>query len=214
MSGKKSLVFLGLFFSTLPMSAYADGVVPAVNQFADMLTGLFDSSSQAIDDSEYLDVSVRHCSVMVTDLPADKRDGRFLALRQSVSTDAKPYRVRILRVFAGVSEETVRVSSFALNDNSDISELCFKPEAERIISFSQLAEEKCTTESRLQNSTFVGGTVGDGCPSSRAGAVRMTSELTLDAQGMTTWDRGWTAQGQLAWGPEKGPYIFERVTKQ
>lgn len=214
MSGKKSLVFLGLFFSTLPVNAYADGVAPAVNQFADMLTGLFDSSSQAIDDSEYLDVSVRHCSVMVTDLPADKRDGRFLALRQSVSTDAKPYRVRILRVFAGVSEGTVRVSSFALNDNSDISELCFKPEAERIISFSQLAEEKCTTESRLQNGTFVGGTVGDGCPSSRAGAVRMTSELTLDAQGMTTWDRGWTAQGQLAWGPEKGPYKFERVTKQ
>lgn len=195
-------------------SACADETNASVNHFADLLNGVFDSSSQAIDDSSYLDVTVRHCAVAVTDLPADKRSGRFLALRQSVSTEANPYRVRILRIFAGSTADSVRVSSYATTTDVNLAELCFKPEAERTVSFKQLSEEKCTTESQYRDGQFVGGTTGDGCPSSRAGAVRMTSELTLSGQGMTTWDRGWNAAGQVVWGPETGPYRFERVSKQ
>jgi hypothetical protein len=187
---------------------------PAVNTFADLLLGSFDSSAQAIDDSDYLDVTVRHCSVTVTDLPSSMSSGRFLALRQSVSTSATPYRVRILRIFAGESPDVVRVSSFATVRGLNVADLCFKPEAQRTISYKILDEEKCTTQARLQDGQFTGGTTGDGCPSSRSGAVRMTSELSLNAQGMTTWDRGWNATGELVWGPEAGPYRFERVTSQ
>lgn len=203
-----------LSFALTAQNAFAGSNTPTVDYFAELLTGVFDSSAQAIDDSTYLDVTVRHCTVKVADLPLGKRSGHFLALRQSVSTDANPYRARILRIFAGETPDVVRASSYATLPGVDITNLCFKPEVERVISFKQLAEEKCTTESRYVDGSFVGGTTGQGCPSSRAGAVRMTSEITLNGQGMTTWDRGWNAAGELAWGPEKGPYRFERVTAQ
>jgi hypothetical protein len=187
---------------------------PTVNEFADLLVGVFDSSAQAIDDSSYLDVTVQHCPVTVTDLPQDKNSGRFLVVRQSVSTSSRPYRLRLLRIFAGPSKGTVLTSSFAAKDNFDFSDLCFKPESERLVSFSQFTEEKCTTFAQSLNGIFVGGTPVEGCPNSRSGAVRMTSELKLSTQGMTTWDRGYNAAGQLVWGPESGPYQFERVSEQ
>ena len=207
-----SKVILGLL--PVSTSAMAGESSPVVNQFADLLLGTFDSSAQSIDNSDYLDVTVQHCSVTVTDLPSAVSSGRFLALRQSVSTSANPYRVRILRIFAGESPDMVRVSSFATVRGLNVADLCFKPKEERTISFNILDEEKCTTQARLQDGRFTGGTTGEGCPSSRSGAVRMTSELTLTQQGMTTWDRGWNAQGQLVWGPETGPYTFERVSTQ
>ncbi|MFZ9520531.1 MAG: chromophore lyase CpcT/CpeT [Silvanigrellaceae bacterium] len=212
LSAAMLIAFFSAFASSL--TAFAAEKNPLVNNFADLLTGMFDSSSQAIDDSEYLDVTVHHCAITVNNLPRDKRSGRFLALRQSVSTSDSPYRVRVLRIFAGENSDVVRVSSYGTMEGINLSDVCFKPENERMIGFAQLAEEKCTTESHYENGRFVGGTTGEGCPSSRAGAVRMTSEITLDGKGMTTWDRGWNAAGQVVWGPEKGPYRFERVTAQ
>jgi hypothetical protein len=204
--------FLCLFIASA--TSVADEPSSAVNTFADMLEGTFDSSAQAIDNSEYLDVTVRHCTVAVSDLPTAKSSGRFLALRQSVSTGETPYRVRILRVFAGESSDTVRVSSYSTVRGVNVADLCFKPADQRTVSYRILEEEKCTTESRLKDGEFTGGTTGEGCTNSRAGAVRMTSEITLNKQGMTSWDRGWNAQGQVVWGPEAGPYKFERVSAQ
>ena len=186
----------------------------ATKQFAQMLLGTFYSSTQSIDDSDYLDVTVLHCKVQVSGLPEELRDGEFLALRQSVSTSANPYRVRVMRVFQGDDAQSVRVSSFAPQQGINLAQLCSLPEAQRTVDFSQLTGEKCTTSATLNGEEFVGGTTGEGCPSNRGGAVRMTSELTLNANKMTTWDRGWTADGQLAWGPEKGPYQFEKVLSQ
>ncbi|NBO39406.1 hypothetical protein EBU99_12570 [bacterium] len=199
---------------SLAAQATAANNNPLVDKFAELLTGLFDSSAQGIDDSEYLDVTVRHCAVTVTDLPENFNSGRFLALRQSVSTSKNPYRVRILRIFSGEQNGTVKVSSFAAQSGVDLAELCFKPEAERIVSFTQLSEEKCTTSSHLEGDVFVGGTSAEGCKSERSGAVRMTSEIRLDEKGFSTWDRGWDSANHLVWGPEKGPYKFERVSSQ
>jgi hypothetical protein len=207
---------LALFCSTLLSgNATAQQTSPLVDEVAELLRGTFDSSTQAIDDSDYLDVTVQHCNVQMKDLPANVSSGRFLALRQSVSTSPEPYRVRILRVFASAEKGAVDASSFAPKPGVDFSELCFKPESERLISFADLSEERCTTTlKKVGVASFVGGTSKEGCPSTRMGSVRMTSEVRLNAEGMSTWDRGWDAQGNLAWGPEKGPYQFERIATQ
>jgi len=210
---RAGLSLLGVVFLSTPAAAQPNA--PVVDEFAQLLLGIFDSSTQAIDDSDYLDVSVRHCNVVVKDAPAQFASGRFLALRQSVSTSADPYRVRILRVFSGSEKDAVNTSSFAPKAGIDFSDLCFKPEAERVVSFADLSEERCTTTAKKDaDGSFAGGTTSEGCPSTRMGSVRMTSEVKLNAEGMSTWDRGWDAQGNLAWGPAKGPYRFERVSAQ
>jgi hypothetical protein len=204
-------VLLNFAFATEARSEKANSTV---DEFANLLLGTFDSSTQSIENSDYLDVTVRHCNVVMNNLPTDFASGRFLALRQSVSTSEDPYRVRILRVFEGEEKNAVRTSSFAPKQGIDLSELCFKPEDERTVSFSDLSEERCTTTAVKAGDAFVGGTTSEGCASNRMGAVRMTSEVKIDANGMSTWDRGWDAQGNLAWGPSKGPYQFERVVAQ
>jgi CpeT protein len=60
--------------------------------------------------------------------------------------------------------------------------------------------------------SFMGGTIGRGCASDLRGASFATSEVVIDAKGLTSWDRGFNAAGEHVWGAEKGGYRFERVS--
>ena len=57
---------------------------------------------------------------------------------------------------------------------------------------------------------FVGSTVGTSCESSLAGAAYATSEVTIFADRLVSWDRGFDAEGHQVWGAEKGAYVFVR----
>jgi hypothetical protein len=37
------------------------------------------------------------------------------------------------------------------------------------------------------------------------------SDVTLSAEELVTWDRGYDAAGKQVWGSTKGPYMFKRV---
>lgn len=199
---------------TQPLSADDNSTPSIVNEFAQLLVGQFDSSAQAIDNPNYLDVTVRHCPIVVRNVPSHLLGSRFLALRQGISSETNPYRVRIIRIFAGESAQEVKAASFALKPAADVAEICSKPESERTVDFETLSQERCTTTLVKKGEEFTGGTSPEGCPSDRMGAVRMTSEVKVNAQGMSTWDRGWDARGALAWGPAQGPYQFERTETQ
>jgi hypothetical protein len=36
--------------------------------------------------------------------------------------------------------------------------------------------------------------------------------VVIDANGMTSWDRGFDAAGRQVWGSEAGGYRFERIS--
>ena len=38
-----------------------------------------------------------------------------------------------------------------------------------------------------------------------------TSEVSIEARAITSWDRGFDADGAQVWGAEKGPYVFART---
>jgi hypothetical protein len=65
---------------------------------------------------------------------------------------------------------------------------------------------------RADGQTWTGGTDGHGCPSSREGAAYTTSEVTLTATELRSWDRGFDAKGKQVWGSTAGPYIFVKET--
>ena len=58
--------------------------------------------------------------------------------------------------------------------------------------------------------SFVGSTVGDACKSTLRGASYATSEVSVTSGGITSWDRGYSADDEQVWGAKKGPYVFER----
>ena len=49
------------------------------------------------------------------------------------------------------------------------------------------------------------------CPNSYKGAVRMTNQTVITAEGYGNWDRGWSADDDLVWGPAEGGYAFDRI---
>jgi hypothetical protein len=57
---------------------------------------------------------------------------------------------------------------------------------------------------------FEGSTVGDHCRNAYKGAAYAVSYLALTADGMTNWDRGFDADGNLKWGPAAGGYQLLR----
>jgi len=61
---------------------------------------------------------------------------------------------------------------------------------------------------RTGDERFEGSTRGDGCASSLAGASYATSEVVVTPGRLLSWDRGWDASGEQAWGATGGGYEF------
>jgi hypothetical protein len=58
---------------------------------------------------------------------------------------------------------------------------------------------------------FIGGTHEKDCESQLRGASYATTEVKLEAAAMTSWDRGFDAQGRQVWGATTGGYRFLRL---
>jgi uncharacterized protein (DUF1330 family) len=58
---------------------------------------------------------------------------------------------------------------------------------------------------------FEGGTIGTQCRNAYKGSAYVISRTSLAPDGMTNWDRGISADGELRWGPAAGGYRFRRV---
>jgi hypothetical protein len=67
----------------------------------------------------------------------------------------------------------------------------------------------CTLHLRAEGDAWRGGTKGRGCESKRGGAAYSTAEVTIDAKGVRTWERGFDTAGKEVWGA-KAPYEFSK----
>lgn len=63
----------------------------------------------------------------------------------------------------------------------------------------------------MPDGSFVGRTEGNGCASELRGAAYATSEITLTASEMVSWDRGFNSAGKQVWGAPTGGYRFKRL---
>lgn len=63
---------------------------------------------------------------------------------------------------------------------------------------------------RVGPDAFAGSTLGAQCAGALPGLAYITRELTVTAQGLRTWERGYDAAGQQVWGPSTGPEELRR----
>jgi hypothetical protein len=203
---------LGAFSAFVSQSGTADQLPVVLEdqriEVGRWLLGTMDSSLQSIDDPSYFDVSLRHCEVVVDggQIPLE-----YLLVLQSISTAPTPYRVRVTQLQVDLNVEAVTTTNFQLADGIDVAGFCDRPLSERRLSKSDLVVNRCTTYLRKDGERYIGGTVSEGCPSSINGAVRVTSEVELGPNSLSSWDRGWKADGSQAWGAVRGPYQFMRT---
>ncbi|MBL8717213.1 MAG: chromophore lyase CpcT/CpeT [Myxococcales bacterium] len=170
------------------------------------LTGRFDSVTQAKADLSYFEIQLQTCKVEAPALGA-----HVLYVEQArMDTLSAPYRQRLYVIEKKGAGAVSRV--FELVSPVKAKGLCKDPS--RIAFDPTMVTERagCAVVVNWETDRFVGGTNGRDCPSDLSGATYATSEVTIDAAGMKSWDRGFDDAGVQKWGATKGGYVFERRT--
>jgi hypothetical protein len=171
------------------------------------LHGRFDSVEQSKKDKEYLAIQLLTCRV---DVPALGQHVLYVeqAMLESVSS---PYRQRLYVIEAREPAATRVVSRvFEFKRPASVRGLCAKPEPVAIDAADVEERAGCNVELEWNGESFVGGTVGKNCSSTRPGTAYVTSVVTVHENELESWDRGWDASDQQAWGAVSGGYHFVR----
>lgn len=198
----------GLIVALLLLAAWAAPAVDAdVKRLAGFLTGRFASTAQAAADPEYFDVRLHSARIW-----PDRDDGIWLYVEQAMATALdRPYRQRVYRVFRRDDGKLIS-AVYTLRDPASAVGAWKQDAPLAGLSVDDLElRAGCEMVLETKEDGFTGGTVGRNCPSDLRGAAYATSQAVIDARGMRTWDRGYTADGQQVWGAVKGPYQFDRI---
>lgn len=197
-----------------PINEPSDDAGPGFDvqeRFSDWLSGAFDSSAQAAADLQYFAIQLVACPVDATEIGE-----QVLYVEQAVmDSPDQPYRQRLYLIEGDAVEPLVATSEvFLLDAPEEVVGICdLDPDERPAFSDADAAlKESCGVRTTWEEdeAMFVGGTVGEGCESTRDGASYATAEVEVSADLMTSWDRGFDADGDQVWGATAGPYEFLR----
>lgn len=179
----------------------------ARRQLAQWLEGRFDSSAQSVRDRRYFDVTLAVCAVSAPGVGATA-----LYVEQALRGRA-PYRQRLYVIDSGADGARVAQSRvFEFVDPSSVVGLCDREGAQSVEVDAVIERAGCTVTLALEGDHFVGETSGRECLSTLMGASYATTQITLSAQRLESWDRGFDSADRQVWGATAGPYQFERRT--
>ncbi len=203
------LAALAVCLLTACASLSRDTRVEPSTEVARLLGGSFSSAAQAGEDPDYFDIRLH-----VVPIWTERADGPWLYVEQAASRSLdRPYRQRVYRVMPG-DAASVRSRVYELpGDPLRFAGAWRAPRPlDRLTPSDLVPMEGCDVVlSRGEDGAWCGGTVGEGCATEWGGAAYATSVVELEPGGMTSWDRGWSAEGVQVWGAVKGPYRFTRL---
>ena len=179
-----------------------------VARLADWIQGEFSSEQQAQTNSNYLNIYLNAVRIW-----PEKLGARWIYVEQAqADQQAKPYRQRIYQVITGTHADLeVRIYSFAPSQTPPAGSYKDPSWFQRIDPVFLVPLGGCTMHFTTNtDGTFTGRIKGTGCRSTLHGADHTSSEVTVTAQEIRSWDRGWDSNGTQVWGPTTGPYIFLR----
>lgn len=196
-------LMLGRLSAAAPTSPADD-----LNRLANALTGSFSNAEQSRGDKAFQFVVLHAVRIW----PA-RSDGPWLYVEQAMAdAPGMPYRQRVYQLAVG-ADGTLESRVYALVDPVAATGAWQKPMPLAELTPAALsARDGCTVFLRaLPDGSFVGGTRGNGCASDLRGASHATSEVTISADDLITWDRGYNAVGRQVWGSTRGGYRFKRT---
>jgi len=176
-----------------------------VDQLMKLMTGSFDSSSQAARDTNYFDISLHM-------YPIWKDRGAWLYVEQALSArqDA-PYRQRIYHL-ESMGEGRVRSVVYTLPDPKAFIGAWKTPQSfEELNPLDLSLRGGCDVIlARINKNRYEGSTEGKSCESSLGGASYASSKVFIRRDRIESWDQGWDIKDQQVWGAETGAYVFMR----
>jgi glycosidase len=172
------------------------------------MTGSFSSLAQARADSDYLDIRLE-----VVPIWTGRKDGPWLYVEQALAARRhRPYRQRVYHL-VDRGDGTMMSEVYSLEDPLRFAGDWKQDEPLAGLSPDSIGvREGCAVLLRRTSAgTFEGSTMERECGSELRGAVYATSEVTVTLDRLTSWDRGFDAEGNQVWGAAKGPYIFDKL---
>ena len=172
------------------------------------MTGSFSSREQALSDTNYFDIRLEMRPIW-----PERGNGYWLYVEQAAADHLdRPYRQRVYHVTEQL-DGSIRSDVYEIPDP-----LRFAGAWKRSDRLGDLTPDSLTVKpgcavilERVSEGAFEGGTVGEGCLSDLRGARYATSVVRLTPDGLTTWDRGYDADGNQVWGATGGGYVFKRI---
>jgi len=181
--------------------------VDDATRLAAWLSGEFDSADQAQADSSYYAIRMVICPIDLPDLGE-----HVLYVEQAQMSDLdNPYRQRLYRIEPGQAPDQAVSRIYTLDDNQAVKGLC---EGDGTVPAASSVTERsgCAVTMDWDGQAWEGGTTGTEC-STTLGGDYATSEITITREVLTSWDRGFYADGSQAWGAQDGGYEFVRRTE-
>ena len=194
-----------LFILTLSEMAVAQ-ITENVNQLTDWMTGEFDSSEQAKQDSAYLDISLN-----ITRIWSDKTNGIWLYVEHAPSDSLdEPFRQHVYFV-SEINENEISLDMYDLTDPDAFVGAWNDPsEFAQITPFDLNYQDGCTIFLFYDGFQFSGDTNENSCKNTLRGASYSTTDLIILPETIKKWDRGFDEDGNQVWGVDDGPYIFKK----
>lgn len=186
----------------------AGGAAPSVaDRLFAWLQGSYDSEAQSQESPAYFAVGLQICPVSGPELGP-----RVLYVEQALlSSPNAPYRQRLYVIEPVEGAVDVgRSRVFELEQPSAYVGLCDDPASTVFAAADATELVGCHVDLAWDVDHFVGGTDGASCASDFQGASYATSEVTLSAERLESWDRGFDEGGAQVWGATAGPYLFDR----
>lgn len=195
----------------------AGASVNPTESVAGLLVGSYSSAEQAKADKDYREILLHMSRIW----PA-RPDGPWLYVEQALASEPnRPYRQRVYQVAVTANPDaapgTIESRVFELpGDPLGFAGAWREPGRFDAITVEQLVPREGCSVYLVPNSdgSWSGGTDGTGCSSALRGATYATSEVTLGATELRSWDRGFDKDGKQVWGAEKGAYVFRRETQK
>jgi len=199
----KNIILCVLTFFVLGCSQKS----PDTDILLDWMTGSFSSEDQAKADTNYYDIRIEMVQIW-----KERNDGPWIYVEQAVADyKDKPYRQRVYQL---VSEDNI-VKSIVYSFNDPMR---FAGDYKNENPLNQLTPDSLKLRNgcavylkKILEDTYKGSTKDKECESVHRGATYATSEVTVKADKILSWDRGFNADTKQVWGAEKGGYVFLKI---
>jgi hypothetical protein len=198
---------LSLIITTMIVFSCGQGSNDNIEQLRNYMTGTFNSEEQSIQDTNYFNIHLNMVPIW-----ENNADTVWLYVEQAASWSLeKPYRQRVYRLTYN-NDGSIESAVFTFDKPLRFTGVWKEDKPLSELSPDSLMErEGCSLILKKMGNAFVGSTVDQNCSSELRGASYVTSEVRIEENVLTSWDRGFDSEGNQVWGAVQGPYIFKKI---
>lgn len=202
----RPFLLLLILLTARPLTAQRDGTA-SLDLLARYMLGSFNSAEQANADTNYFNIELEMARIW-----RSRPDGVWVYVEQArADAKHKPYRQRVYQL-QQVDDSTFTSTVYSLDSAEwyvggyKLTHLLDRTAPERLVPLAG-----CALTLHHRNGAFVGATDPRACRNSWGKASYATSEVTVQADRLISWDRGYNEAGDQVWGATKGGYIFVKT---